>query len=452
MRLELCKAITGPAPHVGRILTGGEDIVITAAAILSVCLMSQIDEQTVENLRPQVSQLIKALEADERDDRDAAEKRLISIGIPVLELLPQTDDNSPAELTARIERIRRALQLEAAKEILAPSRLTLEGTFDIPQILAQIEKQTGNHVVDYRERFGQPQTNIELQLQIKDEPFWPAFDKILDQAGLTIYNYVGQTQTLGVVAKDSGERDREDAAAYSGLFRVEAAEVMAQRNLRNPTNQSLRLRFELLWEPRVVPILVQQAMSDLEILGDDGKAIEVAAPEGTIQLPVQSTVAGLDLVIPLTLPDRSTQSIKQLKGQFTALIPGREETFEFAGLESARNVTRDVDGLTVTLDEVRKNGSVFEVRVRLKIANAGKAFQSHLDWASNNEVYLVGPDGQQIDNPNFERYLEREDEIGFAYLFPIDEEEITGYRLVYKSPVAIVDVPFEFELKEIELP
>jgi len=452
LRLELCKAITGPAPHVGRILTGGEDIVITAAAILSVCLMSQIDEQTVENLRPQVSQLIKALEADERDDRDAAEKRLISIGIPVLELLPQTDDNSPAELTARIERIRRALQLEAAKEILAPSRLTLEGTFDIPQILAQIEKQTGNHVVDYRERFGQPQTNIELQLQIKDEPFWPAFDKILDQAGLTIYNYVGQTQTLGVVAKDSGERDREDAAAYSGLFRVEAAEVMAQRNLRNPTNQSLRLRFELLWEPRVVPILVQQAMSDLEILGDDGKAIEVAAPEGTIQLPVQSTVAGLDLVIPLTLPDRSTQSIKQLKGQFTALIPGREETFEFAGLESARNVTRDVDGLTVTLDEVRKNGSVFEVRVRLKIANAGKAFQSHLDWASNNKVYLVGPDGQQIDNPNFERYLEREDEIGFAYLFPIDEEEITGYRLVYKSPVAIVDVPFEFELKEIELP
>ena len=34
----------------------------------------------------------------------------------------------------------------------------------------------------------------------------------------------------------------------------------------------------------------------------------------------------------------------------------------------------------------------------------------------------------------------------------IDEEEITGYRLIYKSPVAIVDVPFDFELTEIELP
>ena len=444
--------MTGPALPVGKILTGGGDIVITAATILSICLMSQIDEPTAKNLRPEVSQLIKALEADEPDDRDAAENRLISIGVPVLELLPQTNDNSPTELHARIERIRKALQLEAAKEILAPSRLTLEGTFDIPEILAQIKEQTGNQVVDFRERFGQPQTNVELQLEIKDEPFWRAFDKILDQAGLTIYNYVGQTRTLGVVAKDSGERDREDAAAYSGLFRVEAAEIMSQRNLRNPTNQSLRLRFELLWEPRVIPILVQQAMSDLEILGDDGQAIEVAAPEGTIQLPVQSTVAGLDLVVPLKLPDRSTQSIKQLNGQFTALIPGREETFEFEELESARNVTREVDGLTVTLDQVRKNGSLFEVRIRLKIANAGKAFQSHLDWASNNEVYLEGPDGQRIDNPNFERYFESEEEIGFAYLFPIDEEEITGYRLVYKSPVAIVDVPFDFELTEIELP
>ena len=113
----------GPALHVGKILIGGEDIVITAATILSICLMSQIDEPTAENLRPEVSQLIKALEADEPDDRDAAEKRLISIGVPVLELLPQTQDNSPAELHARIERIRKALQLEAAKENLECSLL-----------------------------------------------------------------------------------------------------------------------------------------------------------------------------------------------------------------------------------------------------------------------------------------------------------------------------------------
>ena len=80
---------------------------ITAATILSICLMSQIDEPTAENLRPEVSQLIKALEADEPDDRDAAEKRLISIGVPVLDLLPQAHDNSPAELHARIERQQR---------------------------------------------------------------------------------------------------------------------------------------------------------------------------------------------------------------------------------------------------------------------------------------------------------------------------------------------------------
>ena len=115
---------------------------ITAAAILSVCLMSQIDEQTVENLRPQVSQLIKALEADERDDRDAAEKRLISIGIPVLELLPQTDDNfGPIELATAL-RSQDAVPQGASRVEQRPGRSAL-GEFNAVLLVVGVLRHLG---------------------------------------------------------------------------------------------------------------------------------------------------------------------------------------------------------------------------------------------------------------------------------------------------------------------
>ncbi len=107
--------------------------------------------------------------------------------------------------------------------------------------------------------------------------------------------------------------------------------------------------------------------------------------------------------------------------------------------------------MTVTLDRVRKNGSLYEFRIRLQMADAQEAFQSHLDWTVNNEIYLLAADGTRVENPNFERYLERSDEVGFAYLFPL-AGELTDYQLIYRSPAAMVDLPVDYVLEEIKLP
>jgi hypothetical protein len=162
-------------------------------------------------------------------------------------------------------------------------------------------------------------------------------------------------------------------------------------------------------------------------------------------------VAGIDVIVPLELPNRSVAKIRRLKGRLFALIPGREETFEFDGLANARNVSQRRGGMEVTLERVRQNGAVYEFRIRLRLLKAGDQFQSHLDWVSNNEVFLVKAQGEKIDNPNFERYLEREREVGFGYLFPVSGD-LTEYRLVYRSPASILTVPVEYELKDIPLP
>ena len=240
-------------------------------------------------------------------------------------------------------------------------------------------------------------------------------------------------------------------ACTSGLFRIAPLELIAQRSLRNSINCALRLRLEVLWEPRVVPVLLRQQYSDVRVIGDDGSRIPLVVAQGSVEIPVQSTVAGVEMILPMELPPRSLKRITRLEGRFTALVPGREEIFEFQNLADAREVSQQRGGLTVTLDRVRKNGALYEFRVRVRLAAAEEAFQSHLDWAANNVVYLVADDGTRIENPNFERYLERSNETGFAYLFPVPGD-LTGYRLVYQSPAAMVELPVEYQLKEIELP
>src|SRR5690606_1201035 len=114
----------------------------------------------------------------------------------------------------------------------------------------------------------------------------------------------------------------------------------------------------------------------------------------------------------------SAQRIAKLEGEATALVPGMMATFEFTDLAQARNVQQQQAGVTVVLESVRKNGDLHEFRIRVVLHDANPSLQSYLDWAANNEIELVTEDGRPAEQPSYEKYLEREGEVGFAYLFP----------------------------------
>jgi hypothetical protein len=87
----------------------------------------------------------------------------------------------------------------------------------------------------------------------------------------------------------------------------------------------------------------------------------------------------------------------------------------------------------------------------VRFGEADKALESHRGWIHNNEAYLVDSQGERIDNYGSEAYRQDVNEIGVAYLFD-REEGLKGCKLVYKTPVLIVKMPVEYELKDIELP
>ena len=70
---------------------------------------------------------------------------------------------------------------------------------------------------------------------------------------------------------------------------------------------------------------------------------------------------------------RAPQAIGSIKGKLKALLPGKIETFEFAGLKDTKKVEQHRAGVTVAVDEVRQDGDAWEVRMRVRFDNAANA-------------------------------------------------------------------------------
>ena len=96
---------------------------------------------------------------------------------------------------------------------------------------------------------------------------------------------------------------------------------------------------------------------------------------------------------------------------------------------------------------------IYDVKVRVKFGDAGKALESHQGWIYDNECYLLDRSGNKIENAGLEATSTGQNEVGLDYKFDLgDETSAKGFKFIYKTPAAIVRIPIEFELKNIELP
>jgi hypothetical protein len=201
-----------------------KELSMSAASLLALWILLAPVQPAADpaELELRVQALVRQLDDRDPARRTAAEKELLEIGPAVLPHLPADQPNTAAEVRERLARVRGALQQAAAEQALRPSKLTLEGEMPLADVWAEIEKQTGNKIVDYREQFGEQPSERTVSLKLNQVDFWPALDQVLDQAGLTHYGFVGQQRTLGVVGQANGQRPRAEEASYQGLFRIAA--------------------------------------------------------------------------------------------------------------------------------------------------------------------------------------------------------------------------------------
>ncbi len=384
-------------------------------------------------------------------DRDAAEKKLIEMGPEILDLLPPVTERTPAEVKQRLARIRQELQLRRGKAAAQSTRVTLRGdALPLSKVLAELSKQSGNKIVDLRSELGQEATDPKLKVELDRTPFWQALDQVLDLAKMTVYAHGGK-EGITVVNRGESQAPRLGRASYDGPFRFEAVEFTAQRDLRTPASRGLQLQLEMSWEPRLAPITLKQPLAEIYATDDRDQPLAIEGGRAELEMMVNRGATAADLQIPFVLPPRNVARIARLRGTLSAMLPGQLETFRFDNLEAAKKVEKRQAGVTVVLDQVRRNGAVWEIRVRVRFDKASGALESHRGWVFENEAYVEGPDKQPIRYAGLETTLQTENEVGVAYLFDL-EKGLKGHTFVYKTPGVIVIVPVHYELTNLELP
>lgn len=403
-------------------------------------------------LAKKVSALVKQLDSNQQAQREAAEKDLVALGPDVLPLLPALTTRTPAEVRNRLTRVRNALVKAEVEAATKPALVSLSGEMLFSEAVAAITEQTGNKLVDYRERFNQEGSDPKIKVELDKVPFWQALDTVLDAASLTIYNFDEEQGALAYTSRSDNAVPRLGKASYSGLFRLEPTRIEAVRDLKNSNVHSLKLVTDAIWEPRVRPIVLEIPLADVSAKDEQGGEIGIDRGEGTLEVPVEGTNAAVEIELPLVAPARSVVQVASIKAKFTAVVLGKVETFEFPDLDKLKSAELERGGVTVTVESCRKNGDIYDVSMRVRFDKAANALESHRGWIYNNECYLLDPKGQRNENAGLEATLLDTNEVGLSYKFDLGDVKPAGHKFVYRTPAAVIRIPAEFELKGIDLP
>lgn len=407
---------------------------------------------------PKIQRLIGQLGGDDSAQQDAAVKELLELAgasSPAMDrfltALPKETKDMPAGMRERVERVRKQVESRAKKAATLPTTITLSAK-DMPlsEVLAAIEKQTGNRLTDNREKNGEAGVDVSMiSIDLKNERFWPAVDQILDKAQLRV-NSEGGDDALAIVNRDAQESPRHGRAMYEGPFRLDVTDVQAERSLRRPEQKSLKLQLEVAWEPRLRPIALSHPTADLWATTDTGRTLITSFPEVRMDVEVANGTQVAEMTLPFDLPERGAKSLTVLHGKLQVLVPSRIVKFRFDDVAKAAGKTQNAGGVQISVDDVRKNNAVWEVHMRFAFDEEGDALQLHRSWVFQNPSYLLDKNDQQVDNGGLETTRQTKTEVGVAYVF--DVPTLDGMTWVYETPAAIVELPVEYEIKDIELP
>lgn len=339
-----------------------------------------------------------------------------------------------------------------AEEILKPTRLTLITVgSDLAPVLADIEKQTGNKLVDETGRFSDTEKLAAWNFSLSDREFWPLLDKFLDAAELEPLSISAGTG-LSIGRRPFGMTPRFGKAVYVGPFRLEVTKVASQIGMRFEGDHRASVELEIAWEPRLRPLMFTQAVRELKMIADDKTPVTVAEGPGELSVETTRDNHAVELHLPLQLPPQPLETISSLKGRIRALVATRTAKFRFDNLDKAQNVEQSDGGVKVVLDRVRENQGLCELHMRVEFAENLPAHVAQGSWNFQNLTYLENAAGEKLEHAGFESTMQAKRKLGLAYYFDVPEEKLGDYTWVYEIPAALVEVPIEFELKDIPLP
>jgi hypothetical protein len=245
------------------------------------------------------------------------------------------------------------------------------------------------------------------------------------------------------------------------LFRLAVTRVAASRDLEGTTSV-YTATLEVAWEPELRPLLLETRPQGLRV-EDDGKREIPVAQEGSSEAPVDGRLS-LAFDIPLPALPRSCARIGLLEGKLVAVAPSKMLTFTFDSLARLAEAgqggagRRQVqEGVVCTIRKVTLAPERWSVQVGLNYPPGGKTLESYQSGVVNNEMVLESTDGKRrLASSGYvlDSATARRAEITYHFLDRggRGRGRPEDWKLTYRTPAALVEIPIRFSFKDVPLP
>ena len=404
-------------------------------------------------LKDRVTQLVERLGSAKAETQAAAEKALTDLGERALPFLP-----TGGPQTAKLDKIRQSVREKAEASInLGASLVTLQGQgIRLTEAMKALQTQTGNVINDLREANGEEATNPAIDVDIAARPFFEALDIITEKAGVKMTPYTGDG-TIGLMAGGMMQPTPDMPARakplvmYSGPFRIEFKQFAIVRDFSTAAGTA-SAQFEVVWEPRLRPMLLGVKNQDLVITDDQGRTIAPQVKDQADETPLRAGNCAAELNLALAAPERSASKLASFKVKGSVTVPSGMKLFRFPSL-LAKEVTQKQGDIAVTLESTEIDAQVWKVALVVAYPEGGPAFASYRQGLFNNRLWLQKSDGARFEqNGGYNNTGADDARIGFEYLFVDAPGKPEDHSLVYETPSKIVPIPLEFEFKNVPLP
>ena len=392
---------------------------------------------------------LRELDSSQLQIRDAAEQKLIAMGVAVLPHLPEVTARMAGEQRVRLLRVRQALQQAKIGHGFQASRVTLQGKMRLTDAVDQIVQQTRNPI-RIENRHAVADRSVELELS--DAPFWEALSSLMQQSDMRLNPFSSAEQEL-VLSPVMTPQGQPGASSYSGPFRIDMTAIRSTLPFNSSIGGQLELSCTLTWEPRLKPIYMQVPMSQVRAELASGATLGATNPQAAPEQPLDLGGCSTQIDLLVERPERAAAKIAKLTGELLIAVPSQRHRYVFTPFSGPARQSEKYGDVTVTLESARRSGATYEVRLYVDFADSHGALDSFRGWIMSNEAYLLDATGQRLDNVGARNYAVAPHAAGVAYLFDIDNNDgAQDYKLVYESPAAIAMQTVQYQLRDIELP
>jgi hypothetical protein len=311
----------------------------------------------------------------------------------------------------------------------------------------------------------------------KTPTFWTAIDALAKQCSLS-WQCEGSPARLRLSlappshpAPTFGRGGK--LATESNAFRIALRSALPRDVVGQEARQLMRLELDVAAEPRLRPLFLKCAFAELRATGirrAKGESVSREepwppfSPDAKLELTFGQGRRQMTFPVDFRLPPGDDWSALCLSGKLQIETAAAEEPIDFpVGLDS-RGVSRRRGGVKVKVaqweTDANSNDRDLTVRATIGYDTGGPAFESHRSWMLSNIACLirVAPDkdkpradAELLKPSQHEIDLQPEGKIVVTYRFEKLPHPAAEYRFRYVAPTLILNVPVEFELRDVPL-